>query len=250
MFGAAIGRFSIRHAVTILFVVAALCLGGGYAATKMGSSVFPQTNFPRVIILVENGVMPSDEMMARITRPVEEAMKDIPGCESIRSSTGRGTAEIDIFFNWSVDMPRSELYVLSRISQIRDQLPPTATTDVHRMTFSAFPIIGLSLTSPTLDTTRLWETAQYSIKPRLLRINGVASVEILGGRPPEFSITVDPVRLAGLGLSLAQVTDALNRNNLIAATGMHEENDHLYLTVVDGRLSSNLRYRGSHDRHG
>ncbi len=95
-----LGLFASRYKVAIAFVSVALCLGGAYAAFHMPSSVFPQTDFPRVVILVDNGVMPADEMMATITRPIEEAMKDIPGSLSVRSATGRGSAEINVFFKW------------------------------------------------------------------------------------------------------------------------------------------------------
>jgi multidrug efflux pump subunit AcrB len=232
----AIGAFAIRHRLAIAFISVALCLAGIYAAFRTPSSVFPQTNFPRVVILVDNGVMPADEMMATITRPIEEAMKDIPGAVTVRSTTGRGSAEISVFFNWRVDMIQSELYVNSRLSQIRSGLPATASTTVWRLTFSAFPIIGVSLTSPKRSITELWETARYEIKPRFLRIPGVARVDIVGGRTPEYHVVVDPVRLQAANLSLGQVTDALEKNNLIAPTGMHEENHTLYLAVVDGRV--------------
>ena len=123
-----LGRFATHHALSITFIALALCLAGVFAALHMPSSVFPQTNFPRVVILVDNGVMPGDEMMATITRPIEEALKDIPGAVTIRSATGRGSAEISVFFNWHVNMIQSELYVLGRLAQIRSTLPPTATT--------------------------------------------------------------------------------------------------------------------------
>ncbi|PYJ07322.1 MAG: acriflavin resistance protein, partial [Verrucomicrobia bacterium] len=233
-----LGQFAIRNSVPIAFIVAALCVAGILAALRMPSSVFPQTNFPRVVILVDNGVMPGDEMMATITRPIEEAMKDIPGAVTIRSATGRGSAEISVFFNWHVDMIQSELYVLGRLGQIRAQLPPTATTTTWRLTFSAFPIIGVSLTSPTRDITTLWEKARYDLKPRFLRINGVARVDLVGGRTPEYHVIIDPAKLLAANLDLAQVTDALQKNNLIAPAGMHEENYRLYLTTVDGRLRS------------
>ena len=147
-----LGQFAIQNKLAIVFIALALCVAGMYAALHMPSSVFPQTNFPRVVILVDNGVMPGDEMMAIITRPIEEAMKDIPGAVTIRSSTGRGSAEISVFFNWQVDMIQSELYVLGRLAQIRSTLPATATTTTWRLTFSAFPIIGVSLTS----ASRAW----------------------------------------------------------------------------------------------
>jgi CzcA family heavy metal efflux pump len=234
--GLALGRFTSHHATAIAFVVFALCLGGIYSATKISSSVFPQTNFPRVVILVDNGVMPGDEMMATITRPIEEAMKDIPGVVTIRDATGRGSAEISVFFNWQVDMIQSELYVLSRLSQIRSTLPATATTNVFRLTFSAFPILGVSLTSATRDITHLWEIARYTLKPQFLRIPGVGRVDLVGGRRPEYHVIVDPLRLQAAGLSLSDVTEALIKKNLVAPAGMHEENHTLYLTVVDGRV--------------
>jgi len=231
-----LGRFAASYKVVIAFVALALCLGGAYSAFHIPSSVFPQTDFPRVVILVDNGVMPADEMMATITRPIEEAMKDIPGSRSVRSATGRGSAEINVFFTWSVDMIQSELYVLSRLSQIRSTLPATATTTVYRITFSAFPIVGVSLTSHTRNITDLWETARYDLKVRFLQIPGVARVDLVGGRMPEFHVVVDPVKLQAAGLALSDLTDALNKNNLVASAGMHEENHTLYLTLVDGRV--------------
>lgn len=231
-----LGRFAIHHKLAITFISVVLCLAGVYAALHMPSAVFPQTDFPRCVILVDNGVMPADEMMAKITRPIEEAMKDIPGAVTVRSSTGRGAAEISVFFTWHVDMIQSELYVNSRLSQIRSLLPATANTTVWRLTFSAFPIIGVSLTSPQRNITELWETARYNLKPRFLRIPGVARVDLVGGRTPEYHVVIDPVRLQAAGLSLGQVTEALDKNNMIVPTGMHEENHTLYLAVVDGRV--------------
>jgi CzcA family heavy metal efflux pump len=232
------GRLAVRHPKAILFLAVALSLAGIYSASTLPSSVFPQTNFPRVVVLVDNGVMPADEMMATITRPIEEAMKDIPGSVSIRSATGRGSAEVNVFFTWKSDMVQSELYVLTRLSQIRSTLPATATTSVFRLTFSAFPIIGISLTSPERRPTELWEMARYELKPRFLRIPGIARVDIVGGRTPEYHVVVDPTRLEALHLGLAEVTDALTKTNFLAPTGVHEENHTLYLTVVDGRVHS------------
>src|SRR5215471_14207526 len=114
-----LGEFAHRNAKAILFIVAALCLGGGYSALKLPSSVFPQTDFPRVVILVDNGVMPADEMMARVTRPIEEAMKDVPGALTVRTTTGRGSADVNVFFSWKADMVQSELYVLNRLAEIK-----------------------------------------------------------------------------------------------------------------------------------
>ncbi|HEX3601936.1 MAG TPA: efflux RND transporter permease subunit, partial [Lacipirellulaceae bacterium] len=194
------------------------------------------TNFPRVVILIDNGVMPADEMMANVTRPIEEAMKDIPGTVNIRSATSRGSAEVNVFFDWSANMPQAELYVLGRLSEIRSTLPATATTQVHRLTFTAFPIIGISLTSSTRNAIEVWETARYDIYPRFLRIPGVARVNLVGGRVPEFHVVVDPVRVKAQQMTLVDIDKALAETNQFTPVGMQEENYQLYLVVVDDRL--------------
>ena len=165
-------------------------------------------------------------------------MKDIPGAVSVRSATERGSAQINVFFKWNVDMQLSELYVLGRLSEIRADLPATAATEVSRLTFSAFPIIGISLTSSNRDLMSLWEKGNYDLKPLFLQIPGVAKVEITGGHVPEYHVIVDPVKLQAAHLGLQDVSDALTKNNLVAPAGMMEENYHLYLTMVDGRVHS------------
>ncbi len=230
--------FAVRHNKAIFFLCVALCLAGAYAALGMPSSIFPQTDFPRVVILIDNGVMPANEMMATITRPVEEAVKDIPGVTTVRSKTGRGTAEVNVFFDWQTDMVQAELFVQGRLAVVQKALPATAGTAVWRLTFAAFPVLGLSLTGNKYSQTQLWETARYNLQPHLLRIPNVARVGIVGGRAPEYHVIVDPLRLQAANLSLAQITDALNRNNQVTPAGMLEENYQLYLTVVDGRLQT------------
>ncbi|HVX85632.1 MAG TPA: efflux RND transporter permease subunit [Phycisphaerae bacterium] len=233
-----IGHISTRHWKAIFFMIIGLCIAGIYAASSMPSSVFPETNFPRVTVMIDNGEMPADEMMATITKPIEEAMKDIPGVVNIRSNTGRGSSVVNVFFNWHVDMQQTELQVRTRLSQVRASLPSTVDARAYRLTFSIFPIAGISLTSPQRSIQDLTVAAETLIKPEFLRIPGIARVDLVGGRNPEFHIIADPLRLAADNLALPQVADALNKSNLVAAGGLHEEKGTLYLTLVDGRVHS------------
>jgi CzcA family heavy metal efflux pump len=233
------GRFATHHAISITFIAAVLCLAGIFCARNTPSSVFPRTDFPRIVVMVNNGIMPANEMMATVTRPIEEAMKSIPGVVSVLSSTTRGSAIINIVFSWGTDMDRADLYVLGQLSEIRSDLPATASTDVSRVAFSlSYPIIGISLTSSNRDQMEVWDTANYKIKPLFLQIPGVADVEILGGQEPEYHVVVDPLKLQAAHLGLQDVSDALTENNLVAVAGMIVENYHLYLTTVDGRVYS------------
>lgn len=234
-----LGKFATRHAISITFIAVVLCLAGLFFAQQTPSSVFPKTDFPRVVVMVNNGIMPAKEMMATVTRPVEEAMKSIPGVESVQSSTMRGSAVVNVIFKWGADMQQAEVYVMGRLSQIRSDLPSTAVTDVSRVAFSlSYPIIGISLTSSTRDLMDVWDTANYKIKPLFLQIPGVAKVELLGGNVPEYHVVVDPAKLQAAHLAMSEVSDALAQNNLISAAGMVVENYHLYLTTVDGRVHS------------
>ncbi|HEU6449510.1 MAG TPA: efflux RND transporter permease subunit [Verrucomicrobiae bacterium] len=249
-----LGRFATHHAISITFIAIVLCLAGLFCARHTPSSVFPKTDFPRVVVMVNNGIMPANEMMATVTRPIEEAIKSIPGVTSVQSSTMRGSSVINVIFNWGTDMERAEVYVMGRLSEIRSDLPATASTDVSRVAFSlSYPIIGISLTSDTRNQMDLWDTANYTIKPMFLRIPGVAAVEILGGNEPEYHVVVDPLKLQAAHLGMQDVSDALTQNNLVASAGMIAENYHLYLTMVDGRVKTPEDIRNVviavHDNH-
>src|SRR5215813_8218434 len=154
-----------RHSKPLIFVILTLTALGVYLAFTIPISVFPETNFPRILIAVDNGVMPIDQMMVTITRPLEEAVNSVPGLQEVRSITSRGSAEIDLFFDWNVDMFQTLQYVNAAISRVQSELPVTAKIRADRLTFASFPIMGYSFTSDTVPQTRLWEMATYEIKP-------------------------------------------------------------------------------------
>ncbi len=234
-----LGRFTTRHALAITFIAAVICLAGVFAALRIPSSVFPVTAFPRIVVGVSNGIMPPDQMMATITRPIEESLKSIPEERTVLSTTTRGSAIINVEFPWGTDMHRAELYVLGRIAEIRSELPAGTTTDVRRVGFTlSYPVIGISLSSSDRSLRDLWNTATYTIKPLFLQIPGISRVEVLGGHVPEYHVIVDPLKLQATHLSLRDVTAALEKNNVIASAGLLARNYRLYLTTVDGRVHS------------
>src|SRR5205814_5777736 len=213
----------------VSFLILTLALLGAYLAFTIPVSVFPQTNFPRVLIGVDNGVMPIDQMMVTITRPLEEAVNSVPGLLTVRSVTGRGSAEVDLYFRWDVDMFQTLQYVNAAISRVQPELPSTAKIEAHRMTFASFPIIGYSVTSDTMPQTRLWEMATYEMKPRLNRLEGVSTVIVQGGQEPEFQITPDPAKLLSAGVTVNDILESVRRTNLIDSPGLIERNHQLYL---------------------
>ena len=218
---------------TVIVGVVLLCLLGVYAAYNLPSALFPQTDFPRIVIVIDNGVIPADQMLVTVTRPVEEAMNGIPGIRRIKSTTSRGACDINLFFDWKVDVPQTLQLVQARLSQI--SLPPTAQIrQVDRLTFAVFPVAGYSLTSDKRDAATLRDLATYSIKPRLARLNGIADVRVAGGDVREFHIVVDEGKLNSRSVSLQQIADAVKNSNLLASPGLIEENHQLELALVSG----------------
>jgi CzcA family heavy metal efflux pump len=225
-----------RYAKSLIFLVLVLVAAGIYLAFTIPISVFPTTDFPRVLIGVDNGVMPIDQMMVTITRPIEESVNAVPGLRQVRSITSRGSAEIDLFFSWDVNMVTALQLVDAALANIRNTLPPTANIKTHRLTFASFPIIGYSLTSDTVPQTELWKTATYDLKPRLNRLDGVATVLVQGGQEPEFQITPDPAKLLAASITVSDILDAVRRTNLIDSPGLLEQNHQLFLGLVDAQV--------------
>ena len=219
----------------ILFVIVMLVGVGAYLAFTLPVSVFPDTNFPRIVVGVDNGVAPINQMQITVTRPIEEAMNSVPGLEQVRSTTSRGSGEINLFFNWNVNMFQTLEYVNAALARVQTSLPPAAKLTANRLTFAAFPILGYSLTSDTMPQTDLWEIANYTIKPRLNRVNGVSNVVLQGGQVPEFQIEPDPAKLAQAQVTVPAILDAVAKTNMIDSPGLVENNHELSLALVTGQ---------------
>jgi multidrug efflux pump subunit AcrB len=220
----------------ILFLVISLALVGAYLAFSIPVSVFPNTDFPRVVIGVDNGVTPIDQMLVTITRPIEEAVNSVPGLQRVLSTTSRGSAEVDLFFDWKSDMILTLQRVDAVVARLQSELPATAKIETHRLTFASFPILGYSLTSDAISQDKLWEIATYDIKPRINRLDGVASVLIQGGRVPEFQVSPDPARLLSTGVTVTDLLEAIRRTNVIDSPGLLEHDHQLVLGLVSGQV--------------
>lgn len=226
----------VTYSKAVISVILVLSLVGVIMAMSIPIAVFPTTNFPRVLIAIDNGVMPIDQMLVTITRPIEEAVNSVQGLQTVRSITSRGTAEVDLFFDWKVDMFQTLQRVNSAMAAVQASLPPTASIEATRLRFSSFPILGFGLTSSTMPATRLWEVATYDMKPRLNRVNGVATVLVQGGEEPEFDIIPDPAKLLQTSVTVTEILDAVRRTNLIESPGLIASHHDLVLDLVDGQV--------------
>src|SRR5258706_1653190 len=228
-------HWTARFSRPVIFVIITLIAIGVYLAFTIPVAVFPQTDFPRIVVGIDNGVAPINQMQVMVTRPVEEAMNSVPGLEQVRSTTSRGSAEVNLFFNWNVDMFQPLQFVNAALARVQPTLPSTVKLTANRLTFAAFPILAYSLTSDSMPQTQLWEIANYTIKPRLNRVNGVSMVGLQGGKVPEFQIEPDPAKLLQAQVTVPAILDAVTKSNMIDSPGLIENNHELSLTLVSGQ---------------
>ncbi len=222
----------VRFRGSIFFFLVVLSLAGIYAAQQVPISVFPDTNFPRVVIGVDNGVMPVEQMQVTITKPIEDAINSVPGLRTVRSTTSRGSAEVSLFFDWNVDMFHTLQLVDAALSKVRQTLPTTTVITTNRLTFATFPILGYSLTSDRLSQTQLWELATYQLKPPLNRVSGVSTVTVQGGKVPEFHIVPNMARMQTAGVTILDLANAVQASNIIDSPGLYEADHQLILGLV------------------
>ncbi|HYL88581.1 MAG TPA: efflux RND transporter permease subunit [Burkholderiales bacterium] len=224
------------HRRSILFLVALLALGGAVAAFRLPVTLFPNVDFPRVLVSLDAGDRPAELMMVALTQPVEEAVRRVPGVLDVRSTTSRGAADVSISFDWGTDMALATAQISEAIAQILPDLPPGTRMVTKRMDPTVFPILAYSLTSATKSQTALFDLAMYELRPLLSSVNGVARIQVIGGAREEFQVSVDPARLAAYGMTLADVARAIGASNAITAVGRLEDHYKLYLAIADARL--------------
>jgi CzcA family heavy metal efflux pump len=178
--------------------------------------------------------MPVEQMQVTITKPIEDAVNSVPGLTTVRSNTSRGSAEVSLFFDWSVDMFRTLELVNSALSRVQQELPATAKITTNRLTFATFPILGYSLTTANSSVTQsdLWELATYTLKPPLNRVNGVATVTIQGGQVPEYHVVPNMARLQASGVTILDLANAIGVANTIDSPGLYPQNHQLVLALV------------------
>ena len=225
-----------RSTRTIFFFATVLTIAGIYFAFQVPISVFPETNFPRVVIGVDNGVMPLEQMQVTITKPIEDAVNTVPGLVTVRSITSRGQAEVSLFFDWNVDMFQSLQLVDAALSRVEQTLPATAKITSNRLTFATFPILGYSLTSDTIPQTQLWEIATYDLKPPLNRVAGVSTVLVQGGKQPEFHVVPNLALMQTAGVTIQDLVNAIQASNIVDSPGLYEANHQLILGLVGAQV--------------
>ncbi len=228
-----------HHRRSLLFVVVALAVAGAYAATVMPVGLFPVVSFPRIRVEVDSGTRPPRQQLLDVTAPIEAALRQISQVEDVKSTTSRGSTEIFVDFPWGTNMKQALLGVQSSLSQILPNLPAGTSYDAIQMLPNVLmPFSAYSLTSSTVSQVELRNLAQNQIAPMLMGISGVSYVGTLGGQISQIQVSLDPTKLKAFGLTVADVSDAIDQGNALEAVGSVQDNDLLYLIIGNNGFSN------------
>lgn len=225
-----------KNPVTVLIVI--ILLGGLFTYSKMQKALFPEITFPKIKIIADAGQQPVDKMMITVTRQLENAVKQVPGLQTIRSVTSRGSCELSAFLNWDADVNLAQQRMQSKISEISNTLPAGVTITVERMNPSILPVMGYSLESHSLSPLELKQLALYTIQPYLSRVPGVSEVRIIGGRTKEYEVLLKQQTMNMLGITPDIVSNAIAQNNIIQSNGYLSDYRQMYLTITDASVNS------------
>ena len=227
-----------QYKVPIALLLALVLALGTLAYRRINVALFPEVTFPKVKVIADNGLQPVDRMMVTVTKPLEDAIKQVPGLKLLRSTTSRGSCEISAFLDWNVDVARSQQTIESRLNQIRADLPPGTQITVERMNPAILPVMAYTLEGPGRSALALRKLALYTIKPFLSQVDGVSAVQVQGGRTKEFQVELLPDQLAALGQTPAAISTLLGQTNFVQSNGYLSDYRRLYLTVTDATIAT------------
>lgn len=232
-------NFSVNRPVTILMLFIGLILIGLISFQNLGLDLLPDLSFPMSAIIVSYSGVAPQEIENMITIPLEEAVATIQGVKNINSYSREGSSVVLMEFNWGTDMDVSALNIREKIDQVKGFLPDDASDPIIiKFDPSLMPILVLGMDSEERDLEKLQEYAEDIIKPRLERLEEVASVSINGGLDREILVSIDNEKLRSSQLSFSQVTAALAGENVNLPAGTLKEGTINFLIRTLGRFES------------
>ena len=233
-----VARFVDRHHKATYLIVALMCVAGLYGASQLPSSIYPEVEFPRIIVVAEGVQLEPRNMITAVVRPLEDAVSALQNVQVARvtSRAVRGSAQISIQFAPNTNMELALQLVQAKINEVQSELPTGITLDVQRLTPSVFPIISYNVTGAPPVVLR--DLATYTIRPRLARLPGVAQARVEGGDLREIEVIVTPERLAANHLVISQIEDAISQTSTVTSVGRASRDYQQYNVLATGEALS------------
>ena len=192
-----------RQRSVILVTTAGVMLAGATSLGRLGTGIYPETEFPRIVVVARAAELPPEQMQAAVVRPLEESLATVLGLRRLRVRIIRGAAEFALQFADGTDMWRALQLVDAAAARARGNLPPGVETETQKVTPADFPILSYNLVGGNATVRR--EAAEQLVRPVFSRVPGVGRVEVVGGDPREVEVIADPARLAAAGIRPAEL---------------------------------------------
>ena len=230
--------FSLKNRLAVLIGAALLITIGLYTAKNMNVDVFPDLTAPTVTILTEAHGMESEEVEKLVTYQLETAMNGSPNVRRIRSSSAAGISIVWIEFEWGTDIYKARQIVSERIPMVQENLPDGVGTPTMAPISSIMgEVMLLGITSDSLSQMELRTLADWTIRPQIKSIAGIANVIVIGGDYKQYQIFVSPEKLSYYGVSLGELLDKVQESNVNAPGGVINEYGNQYLIKGSGRVN-------------
>ena len=231
-------KFFISHKNPILAVLLIIIVGGIYSFNQLKTGLFPEITFPKIKIIADAELQPVDKMVVTVTRPLENAVKQVPDIQLVRSTTSRGSCELSAFMNPGADIDLSQQRIESQIAKISASLPAGVNISVEKMNPSILPVSGYSLESHNYSSAELKKIATYTVKPFLSQVDGVSEIRVIGGKSKEYWLELDVQKMQTLSITPDQISTALSQTNFIKSNGYLADHNYLYLSVTDATVKN------------
>ncbi|HZE84900.1 MAG TPA: efflux RND transporter permease subunit, partial [Puia sp.] len=229
-------KFFISHKNPLAVTLVMIIMGGLFAYSRLKTSLFPEITFPKIKVIADAGLQPVDKMMVTVTRPLENAIRQVPDLQTVRSSTSRGSCEISAYMDWQADVDLSQQRIESKINEIKNNLPPETQITVEKMNPSILPVMGYTVETHNLSPIEVRQLANYTIKPFLSQVAGVAEIRVIGGKTKEYWLTLDVQKMSTLSVTPDLLNTALNQTGFVRSNGFLSDYRYLYLTVTDATV--------------
>ena len=229
---------SLQNRLLVCVLSGVLVLLGLLSISRLPVDVLPDLNRPTVTIMTESEGLAPQEVEQLVTFPIESQMNGLPGVSRVRSVSGVGLSIVYVEFGWDTEIYRNRQQVSERLAMLRPQLPPTVTPTMGPVSSLMGQILLVALTSDTLSPMDLREIADFTIRPRLLSIPGVAQIIPMGGEVRQYRIAPNPAALRALGVTYNQVETALAQFGSNAGGGFTDQHAREYLIRNIGRTLS------------
>jgi Cu/Ag efflux pump CusA len=234
----AIIKWALQNRLIVVAVAALLLVWGGYVAMTLPVDVFPDLNKPTITILTEAEGLAPEEVETQVSFPIETVMNGLPGVERVRSQSGIGLSIVYVEFGWGTDVYRNRQLVAEKITEAREQLPEGVSPFLAPISSIMGEIMLISVTSRDGKTNPLdvRTLADWTVRPRLLTIAGVSQVIPIGGGVKQYQALVSPEKLAQFGITIEDVTTALEKSNANSTGGFVDAQSQEYLVRNLGRF--------------